>query len=123
MSDTPPHGSCLICGHDRPFKAWHVSGAGVCGECHERATASSGGLPAEERETSDSERLDWVEAQIAQGCAALYGSPPAGLRTEPRWLVHRNGIGYVGGGRTIREAIDAARQSSPHAAGPREEPR
>lgn len=35
-SPTPPHGSCLICGHDKPFSVYRGD-VGVCFDCRDAA--------------------------------------------------------------------------------------
>jgi hypothetical protein len=38
-----PHGSCLICGHDRPYAVWHdPSMVGVCFACRDAAKGPGG---------------------------------------------------------------------------------
>lgn len=43
-----PHGSCLICGYDKPYRVWHFSGvAGVCDDCYRAALTAHRKQPPE----------------------------------------------------------------------------
>ena len=42
-----PHGSCLLCGHDKPFAVFVADASvGVCQSCREAAGGSRGGAPS-----------------------------------------------------------------------------
>ena len=43
-AELPPVGSCLICGHEKPFGVWKAD-VGVCGDCRDKARARVETLP------------------------------------------------------------------------------
>ncbi len=73
LAELPPTGSCLICGHDKPFGAWK-SDVGVCLECRDKARGYDYALQQarqerdEYRERANSVQMAW-DAHKAMDCA------------------------------------------------------
>ncbi len=76
-AELPPVGSCLICGHEKPFGVWKAD-VGVCGDCRDKARARVETLP-----WGHSPVEPIVTLQLERDQAL---KEAANLRTENEWL-------------------------------------
>ena len=127
LAELPPTGSCLICGHDKPFGAWK-SDVGVCLECRDKARGYDGALRQawqerdEHRERANSVQMAW-DAHKAMDCAIrctreieqlLGTSSPVEAARQIREMVKECSDLHIENGRlearcaAMRQALEAA---------------
>lgn len=78
--------------------------------------------PPAQEPPPDTQRLDWLEERVGDKlvprCVEVSGAPIRSGHPTTEWRVHLNGVGYVGHGVRLREALDEAMEADRVPSGP-----